>query len=298
MSKIDFFKRGYIKICRYFFRKKYLPVMAGPLKGYLWSTSGSYEYILGNYEDPEVLKTFLSWLKTGSVYYDIGSNTGFYALTANRVIKSGKIYAFEPLPSVRQTFEDHIRLNSKLMGNNNISILPFAVADAEKQVQFSNNIMQTDGNTYIKESPVFSSAKNKITVQCYSVDDLLQQGYDKPDIIKIDAEGHELNVLKGAIEIIGKSKPPIAIELSGGVSRITETVEFLKTLGYAHFSAPKRDIDRNSIFTRASEFTAKVSGRRRPVQFRKIENYIFDDYPMVLVQHKDNLLAVDGTTPA
>ncbi len=208
--------------------------MAGPLKGYLWSTSGSYEYILGNYEDPEVMKTFLSWLKTGSVYYDIGSNTGFYALTANRVIKSGKIYAFEPLPSVRLTFEDHIKLNSKLMGNNNISILPFAIADAEKQVQFSNNIMQTDGNTYIKGSPVFSSAKNKIAVQCYSVDGLLQQGYDKPDIIKIDAEGAEYDILQGAVNSLQQYKPYILLATHDwhlpGVK--DKCVNFLQELGY------------------------------------------------------------------
>jgi FkbM family methyltransferase len=189
---------------------------------------------MGNYEDPEVLKTFLSWLKTGSVYYDIGSNTGFYALTANQVIQSGKIYAFEPLLSVRQTFEDHIKLNSKLMGNNNISLLPFAIADAEKQVQFSNNIMQTDGNTYIKESPVFSSAKNKITVQCYSLDGLLQQGYDKPDIIKIDAEGAEYDILQGAANSLQQYKPNILLATHDwhlpGVK--DKCVNFLQQLGY------------------------------------------------------------------
>ena len=50
--------------------------MAGPLKGYLWSTASSYDYILGEYEDPATLKLFMSWLKPDSVFYDVGANVG------------------------------------------------------------------------------------------------------------------------------------------------------------------------------------------------------------------------------
>lgn len=216
------------------FRQKYLRVMAGPLKGFLWSTSGSYDYILGQYEDPATLETFLSWLKPASVYYDIGSNIGFHALTANQVIKTGTIYAFEPMPFVRDIFEKHISLNSKLITSNNIKLLPFAVSKNEGHIEFSNDTEHREGNTYIKESYVFAGTKNKIQVACRSIDGLIAAGYQKPDIIKIDVEGAEYDVLLGAKNTLQQCQPYILLATHDchlpGVQE--KCIQFLESLGY------------------------------------------------------------------
>jgi FkbM family methyltransferase len=234
MLNNNFIKRWVIKICRYIFRIKYLPVMAGPLKGYLWSTSGSYDYILGEYEDPKTLELFLSWLKPGSVFYDIGSNIGYHALTANCIINTGKIYAFEPMPAVREIFEKHISLNKKLIISNSISLLSMAISNKAGQVEFSNDIKHRDGNTYIKDSYVYAGAKNKITVACQSIDGLVAQGYQKPDIIKIDVEGAEYDVLQGAADTIRNYHPNILLATHDchmpGVQ--DKCVHFLQQLGY------------------------------------------------------------------
>ncbi|MGB4845454.1 MAG: FkbM family methyltransferase [Ferruginibacter sp.] len=208
--------------------------MEGPLKGYLWTTASSYEYILGNYEDPLTLKTFLSWLKPDTVYYDIGANIGYHALAANLVITKGKIYAFEPMPAVREIFEKHISLNSNLIIKNNIEVLPFAVSDTQRDVEFSNNTVQKDGNTYITESPVFRESENKITIPCYSIDGLLANGYHKPDVIKIDVEGAELDVLHGALFTLQTHRPYILLATHDchlpGVK--DKCISFLQDLGY------------------------------------------------------------------
>ena len=234
MLQKDFIKRGLIKIKRYIFRQQFLPVMAGPLQGYRWTTASSYEYILGNYEDAETIKIFLSWLKPDSVFYDIGANIGFHALVANRVISQGKIYAFEPMPAVLQIFEKHISLNSSQLINNNIKIFPIGISDVEKQVEFSNDEKQKDGNTYIKESPVFKKSANKILVPCYSIDGLLAEGYAKPTILKIDVEGAELDVLHGAVNTLRECKPNILLATHDchlpGVK--DNCVHFLQELGY------------------------------------------------------------------
>ncbi len=208
--------------------------MAGPLKGWLWSTGSSYEYILGNYEDPQIVETFCSWLKPDTIFYDLGGNVGFYALMANRVISSGKIYSFEPLPWVRSIFEQHIALNKKFIQRDNIHILPFAISDHEKEVSFSNNIDQRDGNTYIKSSENYTNSSQTSMVKCYSIDELMQQGYDRPDIIKIDVEGAELDVLKGAINTIKQYKPNIVLATHNchlpGVR--DQCIALLQELGY------------------------------------------------------------------
>lgn len=234
MLNKNFINRWIIKICRYIFRQKFLPVMAGPLKGYLWSTSGSYDYILGQYEDPGTMKTFLSWLKPGSVYYDIGSNIGFHALTANRIITTGAIYAFEPMPAAREIFEKHISLNSELIISKNIKLLPVAISNKDGQVEFSNDTNHREGNTYITESYVFSGTSNKITVECRSIDGLIKQGYKTPDIIKIDVEGAEYDVLLGAKDTLQQYKPNILLATHDchlpGVQ--AKCINFLEEMGY------------------------------------------------------------------
>ncbi|MBL0055586.1 MAG: FkbM family methyltransferase [Chitinophagaceae bacterium] len=230
MSGSDFLKRQYIRFCRYGLRKKFLPVMAGPLKGCLWSTQYSYEYLLGTYEDPALIGTFDSWLKPDSVFYDLGANIGFYSLLANRIIITGKIYAFEPSSLNRAVFEEHLRLN--IRGAHRIQILPFAITDREKELLFTDEAI--DGNTYLTSSPVYAASKNRIRIKGYSLDGLLQLGYEKPDIIKIDVEGAELDVLKGAVETIRTCRPRILLATHDchlpGVKE--ECIRYLQDLGY------------------------------------------------------------------
>ncbi len=208
--------------------------MSGPLKGYLWSTASSYEYILGNYEDPETVKTFLSWLHPETTFYDLGGNAGFYALLASKVISRGKIYSFEPIPGAQEIFQKHMKLNERFIVHHNIRLLPYALSDSEKQVAFSNDAMRQEGNTYIKESDVYHNAEDYLTIPCYSVDGLLQLKYDKPDIIKIDVEGAEYDVLKGAINTLKQYRPHILLATHDchlpGVK--DKCVQLLKDMGY------------------------------------------------------------------
>ena len=227
-------KKWYIKVCRYLFGQQFMKIMDGPLQGYRWTTNSSYEYIMGCYENPVALDQLDRWLKPQSVFYDLGANIGFHALLANRVITKGKIYSFEPLPLNRIVFEKHIQLNKDLMGVNNISLLPFAISDKEKEIIFSDDKNQKDGNTYITSSPVFAAAQNTITAKCYSIDELMQQGYEKPDIMKIDVEGAEYDVLLGAVNTLKQYKPGILLATHDchlpGVK--DNCIQLLQALGY------------------------------------------------------------------
>ncbi len=245
-------------MCRYIFGKKFMKVMDGPLKGYQWTTGSSYEYILGNYEDPDVIKAFSCWLKPASIFYDLGGNIGFYALLANRYIITGRIYSFEPMPANRQLFEQHLLYNQKRMGNIAISLLPFALSDREKELEFSDNPDQLDGNTYIRSSPNFKAVKHTITVKCFSIDELVQQGYEPPDIIKIDVEGAEYDVLLGAVGTLKKYRPRILLATHDchlpGVR--DSCLSFLKGIGYAVDATGKH----NKQFAGLDDYIAVYAG--------------------------------------
>jgi FkbM family methyltransferase len=227
-------QRWYIKICRYLLSIKYITIFSGWLKGYKWSIKYNYEYIFGNYENEKVVSQILHWCEQDTVFYDLGANIGYYSILAAQKITTGKIYSFEPLPENVAVFKKHLQLNANKLKNKIIEIHEFAIADVSKEVEFSNHAVYNDGNTYVNQSFVFNEAIQKISVQAYSIDELVVKGYLLPDVIKIDVEGAELDVLKGAIKTLENNKPNIFLAThSCHVPHINEEcIAFLKQLNY------------------------------------------------------------------
>lgn len=211
MSKKDLNSRLYIKFCRFILNQRFMRVMDGPLKGYMWSTNSNYDYILGTYENPLVLRTCEDWFKNDTVFYDLGANVGFFALLANQYITSGKIYSFEPIAFIRELFQQHLKLNKVHIRSDNIQLFPFGISDKEKEIPFSHSTIQREGNTYILNSPIIRKDGNAALVKCYAIDELVRQGYDPPTVIKIDVEGAEYDVLKGALDTIIHHRPNILL---------------------------------------------------------------------------------------
>jgi FkbM family methyltransferase len=226
-------KRAWIKLARYGLRRKFIRVMGQPLKGYQWTTSRSYEYLLGTHESPEVINQFLSWLTPDSTFYDVGGNAGYFSFIASTVVTRGHILAFEPMAANIAIFEEHLRRNRRRVGTDRIVFIPFAVADCEKTVQFTNDPVLTGSNTYV-DSHFLNPAVEKIDVKCVSIDGLVAQGSPLPDVIKIDVEGAEFDVLRGAEQTLRTHRPHLLLATHDvhvpGVDR--QCVEFLKGLGY------------------------------------------------------------------
>jgi FkbM family methyltransferase len=71
----------------------------------------SKKYLLYTFERREI-RTALQFVKRGGVYFDIGSNVGFYALNfAKQTGRNGKVFAFEPEPETYQKLVRNIELN-------------------------------------------------------------------------------------------------------------------------------------------------------------------------------------------
>jgi len=227
-------KRAWIKLARYGLRRRFIRVMGQPLKGYQWTTSRSYEYLLGTHESPEVIDRFLSWLTPDSTFYDVGGNAGYFSFIASTVITRGQILSFEPMAANIAIFEEHLRRNSRRAGTSRITLIPCAVADREKTVQFTNDPVLTGSNTYV-DSQFLQPSVEKIDVKCVSIDSLIAQGSPPPDVIKIDVEGAEFDVLRGARETLRTHRPHLLLATHDvhvpGIDR--QCVEFLKDLGYA-----------------------------------------------------------------
>ena len=227
-------QRAWIKLARYGLRKEFMRIMGRPLKGYQWTTNRAYEYLLGTHESPEVIERFLSWFNPDSVFYDVGANVGYFSFLASTVITRGHVVAFEPMAANLEIFEEHIRRNRRHSGTKDITLLPFAVADCEKTVEFTNDQHFTGSNTYV-DSKFLGSDVGRVTIKCHSIDDLVAAGRAVPTVIKIDVEGAEFDVLRGAAKTIRKHLPHILIATHDvhlpGVDR--QCTEFLRDIGYS-----------------------------------------------------------------
>tara|TARA_R110002096_G_scaffold94635_6_gene212941 strand:- start:37631 stop:38587 length:957 start_codon:yes stop_codon:yes gene_type:complete len=157
-------------------------------------------------------------LKPGMSVFDIGANIGYYPLMELGLIgKSGNLIAIEPSPSNIDLLKKNLILN----GYDDIEVISGAVSDkdgAEKFYlsEFSNlNTFHPTGS-----GEKFVSGET-IDVKTYSVVTLAEK-YGAPDLIRMDVEGHEVEVINGMLNAIAENKFRPMIIFETHISRYSE----------------------------------------------------------------------------
>jgi FkbM family methyltransferase len=159
------------------------------------------EMLTGCY-DLETAAIIDKCLNPGDVCLDIGANVGAISFAlAKRGGSLGKVYACEPGESLFKRLVDNIRLNP---GYEKF-IFPFKVGFSDKrEVRLWNEDKQNRGNA----SFLFLDSNQDERVELIPFDHFMsEQNLDRLDFIKIDVEGMEYEVIKGAVETIRKYKP-------------------------------------------------------------------------------------------
>ena len=141
--------------------------------------------------------------------FDCGSNFGFYSLYVASKNKNNKIVAYEASPSTYLEMKKNIALNDyKSIKTNNLAVSNIEGANLdffESEKDWESSISQT---TFKK--------KSKIRINTTTLDIIAKkQNFDDyAVIIKLDVEGHELNVIDGGLSLIQKCSPLIILEFS------------------------------------------------------------------------------------
>lgn len=198
----------------------------------------SHKFKLGIYSENEELNFFFKILRSSDVCLDIGANMGIFTFLFSKHAKW--VYSFEPIyenyllleltkniNQVKNLINFNFALSDKkkkykFLKYNNASGLSCIAFDIKRQINFIKN-------KYIENNPEILEISTKIY-------DGLNLG--KVDIIKIDVEGHEMNVIKGMIGTIKKFKPRIILievveeQLNLNNSSIKSLIQFLKKLNY------------------------------------------------------------------
>jgi FkbM family methyltransferase len=133
-------------------------------------------------------------LRPGAIALDIGANVGCYSLLFGQWVgPAGKVFAFEPAPDSFAGLCRHIALN-RLAG----VVIPVqaAVSDASSAVQLLND--GSEGTNRLVFPGESGGARRTLSVSAVTVDEFCEREKILPDLIKIDVEGFELAVLRGA----------------------------------------------------------------------------------------------------
>ena len=180
-----------------------------------------------------------SSLKPGYVAIDVGANSGCHTLVmAGAVGASGRVLAFEPNPRMLE----RLRANMSLNRIEHVTVLPMAVSDMPGQLKLFIPA-RTDYNQGLGSvhRANLEDSCDEVTVQTTTLDEQVEiHQLQRLDLIKIDVEGHELHVFKGAEKTLRKFKPILVFEFSERQWRnagvMPHDVEsFLHDLGYELF---------------------------------------------------------------
>lgn len=181
----------------------------------------------------------LRFLQPGMTFFDIGAHHGLYTLLAcKKVGATGSVIAFEPSPRERK----RLRVNIKINRCANVRVEPVALGSNEGFAEFFVCLGQETGCNSLRPPSVVQPTK-PIRVPITILDNYLQAfQIALVDFIKLDVEGAELDVLKGATKLLNhKPRPLIMCELADVRTKAwgylsEEIYEFLESRGYRWFS--------------------------------------------------------------
>lgn len=189
------------------------------------AAGGRAGFSLGTWE-PETQAALAEHLHVGDVFFDVGAATGFHTLIGARLVgPTGRVVAFEPTRENIATLRHNLNLNS----SENVDVLTVALADKAGTAVM---VPESTDEVSIVMKLVTNGSADENAVDVTTLDALLDAGrVPIPTLIKIDVEGVEIEVLKGATELIGAHHPTLLIEVH---ERWEELKAVLEAAGYRY----------------------------------------------------------------
>ncbi len=203
------------------------PVLSGPLKGSKFilgamSGEGGGASVYFNRMETEQTAAMLSEVRAGATFFDVGANVGYYSILASRLVgPEGKVVSFEPLLRNLSYLQRHVELNRA----SNVRVLPFAVSNENTLLSFSTGENSAMGH-------LDRGGSGEILVQAVTLDQMADRLGLMPDVIKMDVEGAEMDVFRGAERIMSEGRPTVFLSTHSAQLR-TDCLAFLEGIGYS-----------------------------------------------------------------
>jgi FkbM family methyltransferase len=168
---------------------------------------GRGAFIFGDQLEPE-FNALAELIRPGQTLIDVGANSGIYTLRGARIVgPSGLVLSLEPNPEMLYVLARNIRRNRL----TNVRIRGLGAADRCGEFSFYENFHMPNSFSLVKHD----QRAHSFSIAAVDLDSLVQwERIEHVDLIKIDAEGAEDRILRGAAKIIERSKPVIIAEFT------------------------------------------------------------------------------------
>lgn len=196
--------------------------------------------------DEQEINLVKKFIKSGTDSIDVGVYRGVYSYEMSKY--SEKVHSFEPNPIIFKYINKNLKKFIK-----NIHLYNFALSNQNKTMNLKIPIRNSNSNKEIFEEYYemgkatihnennFENYEN-FEIQTKTIDEL---SFDnKISFIKIDVEGHELEVIEGAKNTIKRDKPVLLVEIEKQYTKkeVAESINFINSLGYKSYFFNKKDL--------------------------------------------------------
>jgi FkbM family methyltransferase len=228
-----------------------------------WSTLAGVVAATGSHEPHE--QAFLSHVvRPGDTVVDVGANIGIHTVALAGL--GAKVAAFEPGTEARSVLSRNIALNG---AEGTVRVFPFALSDHDGAAILTTHL---DGANHLAGDVDPSGPTERVELRTLDqvVDEPTGWFSDDPDVflVKIDAEGHDEAVLRGAHRLLDRCKPLVMVETWDGGHRIRE---LLSSFGYRVFRYDldvRRLVEYPDDWSGQANFIAVPGERREQVMTR------------------------------
>ena len=189
------------------------------------------------YIEPDLTRVLLGTLRPGMVFVDVGAHYGYHSLVASRAVgATGRVVALEPGRRVLPL----LRANTAAAGNITVDAVAACALTATVVLRDygpENSALSTIGaGARVPPDERHHLRAEQYAVPGVALDDHLLARDVRPDFVKLDAEGAELDILRGMRRILTEVAPVLAVEVGdyeGMTSPATAAcLDHLDRLGY------------------------------------------------------------------
>lgn len=186
------------------------------------------------FHDLTVTESIVRLLERSEIVIDAGANFGYFTLLMSRVTGSnGQVYSFEPHPVIYRRLQDHISKN--FLTNVHAYEVGLSSNASDGYLIIPDSFEQNEGIASVS----FDGGGDRTKIKLTTLDSLLDGTQKAIGLMKIDVEGHELDLLKGASALLKQQKiRDIVYEDHHG--QPSEVACYLQSFGYTLFRLEKR----------------------------------------------------------
>lgn len=175
----------------------------------------------------------------GDYVLDIGANIGEFSVYMGTSFKNLNLFAFEPVTTIRNKFENNVKINSI----PKLKIFPFGLSNQKGELPIYGKTQEKykDGTYNEGMATIYKNENRKDFIQNIQLEQLdsvlIENNIPKIDFIKMDIEGAELYALQGALESLKKFHPKIWMEINPETMKAAgydsnDVLTLIESLGY------------------------------------------------------------------